>query len=120
MKNPLGAFVLGLLSFLMLFLVGETFGLTAAYAVLAVYFITCQFLLSRGHLAAWRKDWRIMLALDTVPILIFLLTVLAETREVVLSQGLATLISCCGGTLIGAVVAAVEARRHPSAPVVVS
>ena len=110
-KNPWFAFILGLLSFPLLFMVGESLGMAAAFATLAVYFFACQFLMSRGNPAVLREDWLIMLALVAVPLVLFLITALAENREVALSQGLGTLVSCCGGTLAGAMAAALEARR---------
>jgi len=67
--------------------------------------------LSRGNPDAYRKDWLIMLGLDATLLLVFLNTVLAERREVILSQGLGILLSCCGATFAGAVAASLWARR---------
>jgi uncharacterized membrane protein YeiH len=116
MKSPLVAFILGVLSFPVLFLVGEGLGLAAAYTVLAAYFFTCQFFLSRGGAASWRVDWRIVLSLDAVPLALFVVTALAEKREVVLSQGVAMLAACCGGTLAGLIAASLTARRAALPP----
>jgi hypothetical protein len=105
------AIPLGLLSFLLLFLVGETAGLFAAFAALTVYFFSCQFLLSRGNSRALRQDWSIMLVLDAILLITVLIMALVEKRDVVMSQGIGILLSCCGGTLAGAFAASRTARR---------
>jgi len=120
MSKALMAFFLGLLSFILfmfvgeaaMYHIGEAVGLFVALILMAAYFFICQFLLSRGNPNAHRKDWPIMLALDSVPLLLVFIMALAERREVILSQGLGILISCCGGTLAGAVAASVAARRR--------
>jgi len=74
------AFFLGVLSFFLLFIVGEALvenvgeavGMVVAFILLAAYFFICQFRLSRGNPNALRKDWPIMLAFDAVPLLIVL------------------------------------------------
>jgi hypothetical protein len=119
MRNPSGAFLLGLLSFvLMMFisesrvkLIGETMGLLAAFASLAVYFFICQFLRSRGNPDALRTDWRIMLTLGAVPFVSVVIMVLVERRDVILAQGPGILLACCGGTFAGAFAASRAARR---------
>lgn len=118
MPKALIAFILGLLSFLLFMFVGEEasyhlgdVGFILAFILMAAYFFICQFLLSRGNPDAYRKDWPIMLALDATLLLAFFTMVLAERREVILSQGLGILLSCCGGTFAGAVVASMAARR---------
>jgi hypothetical protein len=118
MSKALIAFFLGLLSFLLFMFVGEEasyhlgdVGFILAFILMAAYFFICQFLLSRGNPDAYRKDWPIMLALDATLLLAFFIMVLAERREVILSQGLGIILSCCGGTFAGAVVASIAARR---------
>jgi hypothetical protein len=110
-KKQWGAFVLGLVSFLLLMFVGEAAGLPAAFASLAVYFFVSQLLLSRGNRDAWRADWPIMLTLVAVPLLSVVIMSLVERPDVVLSQGPGTLLASCGGTFAGAVVASLAARR---------
>lgn len=119
MNRLSGAFLLGLLSFfLMMFIgeflvkpLGETMGLLATFSALAVYFFICQFLLSRGNPDAWRSDWRIMLALDAVTIIVVCIMVTAENRDVALAQAPGWLLSTCGGTFAGALAASLVARR---------
>ncbi len=64
MSKSLIALGLGFLSLFLYFFVGETEGGFAAFILVAAYFSICQFLLSRGNVDAYRKDWFIMLALD--------------------------------------------------------
>jgi hypothetical protein len=112
-RKSLRALCLGFLAFFLFMFVGETAGLIAAFILMAAYFSICQFLLSRGNVDAYRKDWPIMLAMDATPLVVVLVMVLVERREVILSQGLGILLSCCGGTYAGAVVASLAARRRP-------
>ena len=98
MTKLLIAFFLGLCSFLVMMFVGETAGFPAMFATIVMYFFTCQFLLSRGHADAHRKDWRIMLALDAIPVVAVLIMVAVEKWDVILSQGPIVLLSTFGGT----------------------
>ena len=120
MLKVLGAFLLGLLSFVVFMFVGETadYRLSdiAAYIVIVIvmmaYFFICQFLLSRGNPNALFKDWPIMLALGAIGIPIAVVTALGEKREVFLTQGLGFLFVSFAGILAGAFVASREARRR--------
>ena len=119
MNRLSGAFLLGVLSFiLMMFigeflgkLIGETMGLFATFSALAVYFFICQFLLSRGNPDALRTDWRIMLALAAVPLVCVVIMALVEKADVILAQGTGILLASCGGTFAGAFAASRAARR---------
>jgi hypothetical protein len=104
------AFVLGLLSFALFMFLGETMG-AYAFILMAVYFFLCQYLLSRGKQDAYRRDWPIMLALDATVLVMVFNMVLVEKRDVILSQGPGMLLSACGGTYAGAVVASLTTRR---------
>jgi len=109
------ALLLGLLSFVVLMFVGETFGLPAAAAAAAVYFCLCQFFLSRGNMAA-HHNWSLMLALDAVTILATVMMVIAENWSVIVSQAPVFLVVPCVATYLGAVLASLAARRNVSAP----
>ena len=109
-------FLLGLFSFLVFMFVGESAGLPAAFAALSVYFFLCQFFLSRNHPDAHRKDWRIMLLLDGVMLVTVLIMVAGGNWDTVLTQGIGALLSTCGGTYAGAVVASVTAKRKAARP----
>jgi hypothetical protein len=110
------AFLLGLVSLFVMMFVGETAGGLAAFAAMAGYFFVCQFLLSRGHADAHRKDWRVMVALDAIPVVAILIMVAVEKWGVILSQGPGMLLQTCGGTFAGAVVASVTAKRTAARP----
>lgn len=119
MNRLTSALLLGVLSFLLMMFVGEglvsrfgeSTGLPVTFATLAVYFFVCQLLLSRGHPHALRSDRRVMLALGAVPIVIVVVTALAEKREVFLSQGVGLLLASGGGILAGAFAASRAARK---------
>jgi hypothetical protein len=111
------AALLGFLSFPLFFAVAHWFesdhsalGLTATFVVMAVFFFTCQFFLSRGHPDALVNDWPIMLALDFIWVFTLVTMVLVEDLGVILSQGIGIFISCFGGTLAGAFAASRRAR----------
>jgi hypothetical protein len=86
-------------------------GLTVLFLVMAVFFFTCQFFLSRGNPGALFEDWPVMLALDAVWVIIFIFMAIPEPEEVILSTGVGILLSCCGGTLAGAFAASMKARK---------
>ena len=120
MIKALGAFFLGVLSFVVFMFVGETadniFGVIAAriatFILMAAYFFICQFLLSRGNPHAIRKDWPIMLVLNATIIVVLFVSVLVEKQGAVfLIQLLGILLACFAGTIAGAVVASLAARR---------
>lgn len=109
------AIVLGICAEVVFIAVGEGVGLAAAFVAVATYFCVCQFLLSRGHADAPRKDWRIMLAL-AAPLLLFTIPmVLLEKPEVVLSQGPVVLFGGAG-IFGGAMAASGAARRRAAQP----
>ena len=110
MNEKFVALFLALLSFPIIF-IGETIGLSAMFVVMAVYFFVCQFLLSRRHPDAWRRDWLTMLILDAVILGTVVLMVVAEKRQTVFAQAPGMLLSCLGGTIAGALVATWTARR---------
>ena len=116
MRTTLRAFCLGFLAFFLFMFVGETAGLFSAFILMAAYFAICQFLLSRGNVDAYRKDWPSMLAMDATILVVVFIMVLVEKREVILSQGPGILLSSCGGTYAGAVVASLAARRRAAQP----
>ncbi len=110
MDKRVVALLLGVVSFLLVMFVGEGAGLPAAFAVLAVYFFVCQFLLSRGNRDALRTDAGVMLALGAVPVVLVVIMAIAERREVLLTQGVGILLSSAVGILAGALAASRTAR----------
>jgi hypothetical protein len=109
--RALGAFGLGLISFLLFMFFGETFGLLAAFVVLSVYFFLCQLLLSRGHADAYKEDLGLMVGLDATMIACAILVICIEKPSVVVSQVPVMLGATCLRTYLGAVVASRAARR---------
>jgi hypothetical protein len=116
--RALVAVFLGILSFFLMFIIGEpashqlgNAGLVLMFILMAAYFFLCQFRLSRGNPNAYRKDWPVMVALDATWIIAGFIMIMSEKREVVLSQGLEILVSCFGATWAGALAASVRARR---------
>ncbi len=121
MSKVLGAFLLGVLSFVVFMFVGETadniFGDIAApiatLILMAAYFFICQFLLSRGNPHAFLKDWPIMLVLNAAIFVVLFVSVLVEKQGAVfLVQALGILLACFAGTFAGAFVASIKARRR--------
>jgi hypothetical protein len=118
MKRVIIGFLLGFLSPLIFFVIGEALlihlGLAGYYGtfllIVACSFI-CQFQLSRGHANALRKDWPSMLALNLVPLLTAIIMAIGDD----LAPGLGVLASCCGGTWAGAFVASLRARSRERA-----
>ena len=102
--------LLGVLSFLVYMFVFEPAGLLPAFIAVATFLFVCQFLLSRGHAHAHRRDWRIMVALAAPLLAVVLTMVVVERREVVLAQG-SVLVFACAGIYAGAAVASLAARR---------
>jgi hypothetical protein len=118
--KALVAVFLGLFSFLVFIIVGETadrfWGETATAIVTGIvmlaYFFVCQFSLSRGNPNALFKDWPTMLALNATIIVVLFVSVLVEKQgAVLLFQVLGILLVCLTGTLAGAFVASRAARR---------
>ena len=120
MTKAFVAFLLGVLSFIVFMVVGETAdqflgdiaGTIVFVIVMPAYFFICQFLLSRGNPSALRKDWPVMLALGTGAIFVAFSTALVEKREVFLTQGLGFLLVWFVGTFAGALAASRKARRR--------
>jgi hypothetical protein len=121
MSKALGAFFLGVLSFVVfmfggevaMYHIGEAVGLFVVLILMAAYFFICQFLLSRGNPHAFRKDWPIMLVLNATIIVVLFVSVLVEKQGAVfLVQALGILLACFAGTIAGAVVASLAARRR--------
>jgi 4-amino-4-deoxy-L-arabinose transferase-like glycosyltransferase len=124
MKRAIIGFLLGFLSPLIFFVIGDTLviplglaGFYATFLLMAACFFVCQFQLSRGHANALRKDWPIMLALNVVPLLMVIIMAMGGDD---LAPGLEVLLACCGGTWAGAFVASLRARSRGKRQVSVS
>jgi uncharacterized membrane protein len=122
MAKIIAAFLLGVLFFFLFMFIGEASdqylgdaGFLITFILMAAYFFVCQSRLSRGNADAPRKDWPIMLALNAVPLVVFILMVINEKWPVVLLQGLIILIAGWGGAFIGATAASRAARKRQEA-----
>ncbi len=118
MARLIMAFLMGLLSVFLFFVIGDTAshylgnaGLILAFILMAAYFFILQYRASLGNPDAYRKDWPVMLSFDATWIFVGFQMILTERREVVISQGLGILISCFGATWAGAFAASMKARR---------
>jgi len=58
------AFLLGFVSLFLMFFLGESFGEPAMYIGVGVFALGAQLFLSRGHVAALRTDWPVILCLN--------------------------------------------------------
>ena len=92
--------------------IGERFGLILGLIALAAWSGACQFVRSCGDSEAHRRNWRGMLLVAALPIVIFVLMVLREPRAVVFVQASGILIAGLGGTYFGAFAAVRLARRE--------
>jgi hypothetical protein len=72
------AFLLGFISLFLLFFLGESFGEPAMYIGVGAFALCAQLFLSRGHVAALRKDWPVILCLN---FMVLLSTVLCLALE---------------------------------------
>ncbi len=116
MSKTVIAFLLGLFAFFVAMFVGETAGLVPGFVALAAYCCLCQFFLSRKNADAYRTDWPVMLVLNLPVLVVVFIMVLVEKWPVILSQGPGILLSACGGTYLGAVVASRTAKRTMARP----
>jgi O-antigen/teichoic acid export membrane protein len=93
--------------------IGEAVGLFVVLILMVAYFFICQFPLSRGNPHAFRKDWPIKLVLNATIIVVLFVSVLVEKQGAVfLVQALGILLACFAGTIAGAAVASLAARRR--------
>jgi peptidoglycan/LPS O-acetylase OafA/YrhL len=56
--------LLGFVSLFLMFFLGESFGEPAMYIGVGAFALCAQLFLSRGHVAALRKDWPVILCLN--------------------------------------------------------
>jgi hypothetical protein len=119
----IAAFFLGVLFFFLFMFIGEAsiyhlgegVGFAITFVLMAAYFFVCQSRLSHGNADALRKDWPLILALNVVPLVLFILMVINEKWPVILLQGLIVLVAGWGGAFMGAAVASRAARKRQGA-----
>jgi len=122
MSRIVVAFILSVFFFFLYMFIGEAStsylgdaGFVITFVLMAAYFFVCQFRLSHGNADALRKDWPIILALNVVPLVMFILVVINEKWPVILVQGLVVVIAGWGGAFAGAVIASRVARKRRGA-----
>lgn len=121
MTKTLGAICMAVLSLPVFMMVGEAISEKLAgfpfLIAMAAYFFVCQFALSRGNPRAYRKDWLIMLLLDSGMVVVLFFSLIQEKRTATfVVEVFAFLIVCFAGTFAGAVVASLAARRKSRRP----
>ena len=106
------AFLLGVVSFFLIFLLGEEFGDYALFIGLGAYFLISQYLLSRGNPQAVSKDWPLIIAMNFTPLCMTIIALAVEPNKWAALQMLwvASLAMACSYTG-----AALAARAAPQA-----
>ena len=95
----------GFVSFLLMFFLGETFGEPAMYVGVGTFALGAQLFLSRGHVAALRQDWPLVLCLNFMLLLSMVLCFTLEHNNPVahltalLMAGIAVAASYTGAAL---------------------
>jgi hypothetical protein len=78
MDKKIIAFILGFLSFFLMFILGEGIGIYAAFIGMGIYYLISQYFLSRGNPQALFKDWLIILSLNSTLIVASVLILFVE------------------------------------------
>ena len=78
MAKKIIALILGVISFFLMFVLGESFGVTTAFIVIGIYYLCAQFFLSRGNARALYEDWLLVLLLNATLIVTAVMILLIE------------------------------------------
>jgi len=78
MAKKIIAVILGIISFFIMFAVGEPFGVIVGFSFIGIYYMFIQFLLSRGNPRALYEDWPLILFLNAALIVAAILILLVE------------------------------------------
>lgn len=78
MAKKIAALVLGIISFFLMFPLGESFGVATAFIAIGIYYLFSQFFLSHGNTRALYEDWPIILLLNAALIVTAVLVLLIE------------------------------------------
>ena len=108
MTKKIIAFILGLISFFLMFALGEGLGINVAFLGIGIYYLISQYFLSRGNPQALFKDWLIILSLNATLIVSAVLVLLFEPNAKM--QSLVVVISIMS-SVIGAGLAAWLAKK---------
>jgi len=116
MNKIIIAFVLSVLSFFLMFFLGEGISVYAAFIGLGIYFFIAQYYLSRGNPKALSQDWLIILTLNSVLILTVISALFAEENATAKMQTLIILIITSICSVAGAVLAGWSANKKNDLP----
>ena len=78
MAKKIAALVLGIISFFLMFALGEELGVTVTFIITGIYYFLSQFFLSRGNTRALYEDWPLILLLNAALIVTAALVLLIE------------------------------------------
>ncbi|MCB0265698.1 MAG: hypothetical protein KDH95_21740 [Calditrichaeota bacterium] len=78
MAKKIVALILGIVSFFLMFAVGEPFGIYIAFIVIGIYYLLSQFFLSLGNPRALYEDWQLILILNAALIATAILILFIE------------------------------------------
>ena len=78
MAKKIIALILGIISFFLMFALGETFGVSVAFIAIGIYYLLSQYFLSRGNNRALHEDWPLILLLNAVLIVTAVIILLLE------------------------------------------
>ncbi len=101
------AVILGILSFFLMFAVGEPFGITAALVAVGIYHFTCQLVLSWGNSRALYDDWTLLLLLNAAMIVTAVLVLILEPDT---KWKAVVVIVSLGSSMLGLAIAAALAK----------
>lgn len=108
MSKRITALILGLISFFLMFPIGESFGVHVAFIGIGFYYLISQYFLSRGNPHALFKDWPLILRLNSTLIVTAVLILILEPDAKI--QSIVVVISFLF-SLIGAGIAARLAKK---------
>ena len=108
MAKKIIALILGIISFFLMFALGESFGVPIAFIAIGIYYLFSQFLLSRGNTRALYEDWSLILLLNAALIVTAVMILLLEPDAKVHSVVAVISIFC---SVIGAGIAAWLAKN---------
>ena len=78
MAKKISALILGIISFFVMFALGEEFGVPVAFIAIGIYYMVSQFFLSRGNSRALYEDWPLILLLNAALIMTAVMILLIE------------------------------------------
>ncbi len=108
MAKKISAFILGVISFFLMFALGESFGVAVAFLAIGIYYLAFQFLLSRGNSRALYEDWSLVFLLNAVLIVTALMVLILEPETK--WHAIVVVISICC-SIAGAGIAALLAKK---------